>query len=208
MYSYFIGTLSELTELGMVIECGGIGYELQMGPVLASKLGAIGEKAKVYSYFHITQDNQQLFGFPDKESKKLFQLLITVNGIGPKAAMAILEVFSPATFAIHVMNNDAKALQEAKGIGKKGAERIIFDLRDKLKKSEWGTEADNILAKNRDVSSTVDDAHNTMKEDIVDGLAFLGYSPNEAKKLVDVSFQENLSLEENLKAAMAAARQV
>lgn len=206
IYSYFKGTLTERTEEFVVIECGGVGYVLQMGPGLSSNLPALGEEAMVYAYLHFSQDRQQLFGFPDRESKRLFELLITVNSIGPKAAQAILEEYTPWSFAFHVMQGDWKALTKAKGIGKKGAERIIVDLKDKVKKSGWVKEDEHFESDMSETEDTPATQTEQDKLDIVEGLIFLGYPPHEAKELVKKSFDPEKSIEENLRRAMASAR--
>ncbi len=205
MFSYFKGFLTERDESGIVVECNGVGYAIQMGPMLAGKMGEMGEEVCCYTHFHLTQDNQQLFGFPDKESRQLFRLLITVNGIGPKAALAVLEVYTPAAFAIHVMHNDVKKLQEVKGLGKKSAERIILELRDKLQKSSWGEEAKAFLEE-KPVASDEASGASSDKQDILEGLAYLGYQPAEAKRLLEQSYDPENSLEDNLKAALAFGR--
>lgn len=207
MYSYIRGILTERDETGVVVDCNGLGFDLLMGPALAAKAGEIGKEVTLYTHFHVTQDNQQLFAFPDKESRKLFRLLITVSGIGPKAAMNVLEVFSPAAFAIHVMQENTKELMKAKGLGKKSAERIIIDLRDKLGKGDWGEEAKTFLQSQPADGEAIRDEQNEMRRDILEGLAFLGYAPTEAKRLLEQSFDLTMSLEENLKNALAAARQ-
>ncbi len=206
MYSYFKGILTERGGNGVVVECGGVGYDIQMGQQLAAKMGDIGQEVTCYIHFHLSQDNQQLFGFPDKESRELFRLLITVNGIGPKAALAVLEVYTPAEFAIHVMHNDAKALQQVKGLGKKSAERIILELRDKFAKSEWGQEAQAFAGDGAEAGTEITGENADVRNDILEGLAYLGYSPAEAKRLLELSFDPEKTLEENLKAALASGR--
>ncbi len=205
MYNYFRGVLEEKADDFIVVECMGVGYQLQMGPALAQKIGQIGAEVKVYAHHYVAQDRQELFGFPDLDYKRLFELLITVNGIGPKAALSVLEVFSPETFAVHVLNDDAKALTQAKGVGKKSAERIIFDLQDKLKKSGWLEE------KEQEVQGQVvatEEVSNSDKLDIIEGLIFLGYHSGEAKQMVERSYREENSVEENLRQALAQAKKV
>lgn len=213
MYAYLRGILAERDEEGIVLDCGGLGFDLLIGPVLAQQLGELGREITVYTHFHITQDNQQLYAFPDKESKKLFRLLITVSGIGPKVASNVLEVFDPAAFAVHVLKQDVKALTTVKGLGKKSAERIIVDLKDKLSKTDWAEQAKqagldeetNTAAEN---GEELTDASRLMQNDILEGLGYLGYQPKEAARLLKQSFDPTLDLEENLKRALAAARQV
>lgn len=204
MFTYLCGTLTEREENIVTVENQGIGFEIVMGPVLALKLGEIGSQVKVYTHFHVTQDGQQLFGFPDAESRKLFRLLITVSGIGPKAALNVLEVFSPEVFAVHVIRSDSKALMQVKGLGKKSAERIIIDLRDKLAKSEWAENTENQVSAEQGLTNFSQDDMTQMQSDILQGLGYLGYQPQEAKRLVKASFDPELDLETNLRRAMAA----
>lgn len=209
MFSYLRGILADRDETGVVLDCHGLGFDLLMGPLLAAQLGELGQEVTLYTHYHITQDSQQLYAFPDKETRKLFRLLITVSGIGPKVALNVLEVFNPANFAIHVMKKDSKALTQVKGLGKKSAERIIVDLRDKLGKSEWGEAAEFAEVPGPETAAdNAETAESGMKKDILEGLAYLGYSPAEAKRLVAASFDPALDLEENLKRALAAARKV
>lgn len=208
MYSYIRGILTERDEEGVVVDCQGLGFDLQIGPVMARQLGELGNEVTVYTHFHMTQDNQQLYAFPDKESRTLFRLLITVSGIGPKVAMNVLEAFNPASFAIHVMKEDIKALTTVKGVGKRSAERIIVDLRDKIKKSEWADAG--AAAEDPEIMLPGEDheVENEMKREVLEGLSYLGFNPAEAKKMLAKSFDPAADLEENLKKALSLARKV
>ena len=208
MYSYIRGVLTEKNEDGVVVDCHGLGFDLQMGPQLAARRGEIGTELTVYTHFHITQDSQKLYAFPDKESRKLFRMLISVSGIGPKVAMSVLEDFEPAEFALHVLKKDTKALTKVKGLGKKSAERIIVDLKDKLSKSRWAEEAVKSRTEEAPEETPLDDAARTMQDEVLEGLAYLGYQPAEAGRLLKQSFDPEADLETNLKRALASGRQV
>ncbi|MCR5717748.1 MAG: Holliday junction branch migration protein RuvA [Oscillospiraceae bacterium] len=118
-----------------VIECGGVGYACRTTQTTLSKLGKLGEQAFLYTHLTVREDAVELFGFADKDELACFALLITVSGIGPKAALSILSDLTPDRFALLVASGDSSALTKVKGIGKKSAERIVVDLKDKLAKS-------------------------------------------------------------------------
>jgi len=118
-----------------VIECGGVGYACRMTNTTLSALGEIGNTVRVYTHMSVREDAVELFGFADQNEKNCFQMLITVSGVGPKAALSILSDLTPNKFALLVASGDSAALTRVKGIGKKSAERIILDLKDKLLKS-------------------------------------------------------------------------
>lgn len=205
MYSYIKGQITEINTDGLVIEANGIGYDIQMGNTLINQLGAIGEEVKCYVYFHITQDRQQLFGFPSKEYKQLFEKLITVSGVGPKAGLALLEEFRPTDLALTIVREDSNLIvkrMKGKGVGKKTAERIILELKDKFKHIDVRTET---ISENKDQDYVTEDSSMTMKDDVIQGLLFLGYNLNDAKRMVNQSFDPSLEIEDNLKLALKVA---
>ncbi|MBR2088396.1 MAG: Holliday junction branch migration protein RuvA [Oscillospiraceae bacterium] len=118
-----------------VIECGGVGYACRTTQTTLSKLPKLGEQAFLYTHLAVREDAMELFGFADRDELACFELLITVSGVGPKAALAILSDLTPNRFALLVASGDSSALTKVKGIGKKSAERIVVDLKDKLAKS-------------------------------------------------------------------------
>lgn len=205
MYSYIKGQITEINTDGLVIEANGIGYDIQMGNTLINQLGAIGEEVKCYVYFHITQDRQQLFGFPSKEYKQLFEKLITVSGVGPKAGLALLEEFRPTDLALTIVREDSDLIvkrMKGKGVGKKTAERLILELKDKFKHIDVRTET---ISENKDQDYVTEDSSMTMKDDVIQGLLFLGYNLNDAKRMVNQSFDPSLEIEDNLKLALKVA---
>lgn len=118
-----------------VIECAGVGYACRTTQTTLSRLGKLGSDAFLYTRLSVREDAVELFGFADQDELACFELLITVSGVGPKAALAILSDLTPDRFALLVASGDSSALTKVKGIGKKSAERIVVDLKDKLAKS-------------------------------------------------------------------------
>ena len=129
------GKLIHKEENLAVIECGGVGYACRTTQATLSKLGKLGEQAFLFTHLAVREDAMELFGFADRDELACFELLITVSGVGPKAALAILSDLTPNRFALLVASGDSSALTKVKGIGKKSAERIVVDLKDKLAKS-------------------------------------------------------------------------
>lgn len=133
MFYHLEGTVAEFGQNLVVLDCLGIGFALNATVNTISQLRA-GEKAKLYVAESIGESNFDLFGFADKSEKRCFEMLVTVSGIGPKAALSILSYNTPAGLALAIMNNDIKALTVAPGIGKKIAQRVILELKDKVGK--------------------------------------------------------------------------
>ena len=133
MLYHLYGTL-EINEPGLcVIDCAGVGYKLTTSLITSDILREkIGEKIKIFTHLAVREDGVELFGFENKEERECFNKLITVSGVGPKAAMSILSIMTPDNFAIAVCTDDAKAISKASGIGAKTAARIILELKDKL----------------------------------------------------------------------------
>jgi len=129
------GTLTETEPNLAVIECGGVGYACRTTQTTLSALGAVGNEVRVYTCMTVREDAVELFAFADKTERTCFEMLLTVSGIGAKAALSILSDLTPNKFALLVASGDSAALTKVKGIGKKSAERIILDLKDKLMKS-------------------------------------------------------------------------
>lgn len=133
MFYHLYGTL-EYNELGTcVIDCGGVGYKLTTSLITSDILREkVGQNVKLFTHLAVREDGVELFGFENKEERECFNKLITVSGVGPKAAMSILSVMTPRSFALAVCTDDAKAISKANGIGGKTALRIILELKDKL----------------------------------------------------------------------------
>ena len=133
MFYHIYGTL-EINDAGLcVLDCGGVGYKLTTSLITSEMLrDKLGQKVKLFTYLAVREDGVELFGFESNEERECFNKLITVSGVGPKAAMSILSIMTPDNFAIAVCTEDAKAISKASGIGSKTAARIILELKDKL----------------------------------------------------------------------------
>ena len=132
MYSYIIGTLAGLEEGKVILDNNGIGYELNVSSFTLSKVGSVGKQIKLFTHLGVSDDAMRLYGFISEEERAMFLKLITVSGIGPKVALQILSGMDVRTLALSIVNSDAKALARIKGIGKKTAERVIVELRERV----------------------------------------------------------------------------
>ncbi len=132
MYAFISGNIEEKGNNIVVLNCNGIGYELYVGTNTIASLPAIGDFIKIYTYLHVREDAQQLFGFKTKEEKKMFLELITVSGVGAKTAMSVLSSMTVNDLMTAFAYGDASMLSKVKGLGKKTAERIVVDLKGKF----------------------------------------------------------------------------
>ena len=196
MFHYINGIVSELMPNLAVIDCGGVGFAINTSSYTVSQI-KVGEKAKLYTFVYIREDCMDIYGFASKSEKHCFEMLISISGVGPKAAVAILSSSSPENLVMNIVSGNEKALTAAPGIGKKIAQRIILELKDKLAKETAEISFQDVPAFNS-VSASGD----TKISDASAALMVLGYSSSEiaaALKKVDV---EKLSLEEIIKAAL------
>ena len=194
MFYHLRGTVEELAPNLVVLDCGGVGYALNATANTVSRLKA-GESAKLYVCEIIGETNFDLYGFYDKNEKRSFEMLISVSGIGPKAALSILSYNSPESLALSVINNDVKTLTVAPGVGKKIAQRVILELKDKISK-ELSVESDTIP------TIMMPKGENTQVADALTALGVLGYTSAEvspALKKLDVS---GMSAEQIIKAVL------
>ena len=131
---YYLNGILEINEAGTaVVDCGGVGYKLTTSLITSQLLSdKIGQKVKIYTHLAVREDGIELFGFESNEERECFNKLITVSGVGPKAAMSILSIMTPDNFALSVCTEDIKAISKASGIGSKTAARIVLELKDKL----------------------------------------------------------------------------
>jgi Holliday junction DNA helicase RuvA len=124
--------LSEIEENGIVVDCGGIGYEVAMPLTALERLPGVGEQVKVFTHFQVREDGVGLYGFLFRQDLRMFKQLLGVNGVGPKGALGILSALSPDELRVAVATDDDKMIAKAPGVGTKTAKRIILDLKDKL----------------------------------------------------------------------------
>ncbi len=177
MIAYIIGKITDISEDSVVIETNGMGFNVF---VASGYQYSIGQNVKIYTYTNVKEDAFSLFGFEDKEQLVLFKMLLTVNGIGPKGALAILSCMSTTDLRFAIYHEDAGAIAKANGIGKKTAERVILDLKDKIKLSD-SPDMPSALLKGNDVALT---GFDEQRRDAIEALTALGYSSGEAVKAV------------------------
>lgn len=198
MISYVKGELSEVTEETIVVENNGIGYEISVPSSVMNQLPACGSEIKIYTYMYVREDAMKLYGFLTRDDLKVFKLLITVNGIGPKGALGILSVITPDDLRFAVLADDVKAISKAPGIGTKTAKKLILELKDKLKLEEA---FETKLAHTEEVQS-VNQLENIRSEAVM-ALTALGYSNTDALKAVrKVELTDNMTVEELLKKSL------
>ena len=149
MYAYIKGTLEIKTAEYVVVETAGIGYKIFMSETAIDKLGEIGSMVKVHTYLRVREDDMSLYGFNTNEELRMFELLLSVSGVGAKSAIVILSNITPSSFALAVITDDVEQLKKLPGIGPKTAQRIILELKDKLKAVEDTdkSELEEILSK-------------------------------------------------------------
>ncbi|MCI9005107.1 MAG: Holliday junction branch migration protein RuvA [Lachnospiraceae bacterium] len=194
MYSYIKGELVEIQPESIVVEAGQIGYEIRMPANMVGRLGGIGQSVKVYTYLHVKEDLMELYGFLSRDDLLVFKLLLGVNGIGPKGALAILTALTPDDLRIAVLGEDAKAIAKAPGIGGKTAQRVILELKDKL---SLVPVAGNASSARQAISQ---DSSSAVKAEAVQALVALGYSSTEAWKSVGkIELAPEMTVEELLK---------
>ncbi len=197
MYAYIKGILAEVNTDSIVIENQGIGYQLYVSLQALEELPAIGMEVKVYTYLHVREDAMVLFGFPDREDLKMFQMLLTVSGVGPKGALGILSALSGDDLRFAILSGDSKAISKAPGIGAKTAQRVILELKDKVSLEDaFETKTAHIAGGNVTVNGTV-------KNEAIQALVALGYSSSEAMKAVSqVEISQEHKVEDVLKLAL------
>lgn len=196
MYAYIKGTLEIKGEDHVVIENQGIGYKIFAPKTTIDRLGETGSLVKVYTHYHVREDNISLYGFYNLEELRMFELLIGVSGIGAKSATAILANISPSKFALSVITNDIKEITKLPGIGAKSAQRIILELKDKLK-----TEESIANTQNEELKEAVSKDNNV--REAIAALQVLGYPVKEATKAVASFDSSSLSIEDIIKKALA-----
>lgn len=201
MISYIRGELCDIEEQKAIVDVNGVGYGIYMPQQALSLLPPMGQQVKIHTYLNIREDAMQLFGFLTKEDLNVFRLLIGVNGIGPKAGLNILSCLSPDELRFAVLSGDAKAISATPGIGKKTAEKLILELKDKLNIEDMLEHAAH-GGDSEDLTSGTDTASNTMQAEAVQALTALGYGSAESLRAVKKSSPECSSVEDILKEAL------
>lgn len=201
MIAFVRGTVVDMTESTVILETGNIGYEIYMPSNVLGREVRMGQELKIYTYFHVKEDLMQLFGFLVKDDLEMFKLLLTVNGIGPKGAMGVLAGITADELRFAVLADDVKTISKAPGIGKKTAQKLILELKDKLRLEDAFEMklAHEQAAAVSGPTGTVTEG----KKEAVEALVALGYSNTEALKAVRaVTGVDESDVEAILKAAL------
>ena len=205
MFYYISGKLAHLESGIAVIDAGGVGYKLTISGTTYDAMPpnrSVKEPPQVllYTYMAVREDGIELFGFATQTELASFKMLISVSGVGPKAAMAILSLLSPEKFALAVCTDDKKTIAKANGIGPKTAARIILELKDKLMKEHAGENLSAISDK-KETASVVSSARGKLAE-ATDALIVLGYSRSEAQSALKDLNTDGMELEEIIRASL------
>lgn len=198
MFAYINGILEDYDLENAVIDVQGVGFNVKISTDTASRLPGIGEMVKLYTYTLVREDTFQLYGFLSRNDLQIFKQCITVNGIGPKGALAILSVLDADSLRFAIMSGDAKAISKAPGIGARTAERLILDLKDKI------TIDDTLIRKEiNEYTHVSTQADSVQKQEAIAALVSLGYGQSESMKAVNsIENIENMDSGAILKAAL------
>lgn len=194
MYAYIKGKLAGKANDFVVIDNAGIGYKIYTAFSTIDGIGSEGDEVKLYTHLYVREDNMSLFGFKTMEELSMFEMLLSVSGVGPKAAIAMLSSVSPSKFGLCVITDDAKTLTKAQGIGLKTAQRIILELKDKLKKED--------IANVTKPGSFETSSDGSITSEAISALMVLGYTPIEARNAVNAAYSEGIDLEGLIKASL------
>lgn len=187
MIAFVRGTAVDMTENSVIVEAGGIGYEIYMTGTDLSQIH-MGEEVKIHTYFNVREDAMQLYGFRSKDDLQMFKLLLGVNGVGPKAAVGVLAGITADELRFAILSDDVKTLSKAPGIGKKTAQKLILELKDKMKLEDafelkLAHEQEKAVAGLGEISD--------VRQEAVEALVALGYSSTDAlravRKVTDVA---------------------
>ncbi|HEY8349300.1 MAG TPA: Holliday junction branch migration protein RuvA [Clostridia bacterium] len=198
MYAYIKGKLEARGSDYIVIEAGGVGYLIYTSQNTLQEAGRLeqGQEFKAHTYLHVREDAMDLFGFATHEELSVFKLLLTVTGVGPKVALSLLSAVSPSKFSLAVITDDVKTLTKAPGVGNKMAQRIILELKDKIKKEQLDLKA----AAGPDLPQ--EPREGSRLAEAVSALMVLGYSQAEASRAVASVYSDGLGLEEIIRNAL------
>lgn len=191
MFAYIKGSLEMKSSGYIVIDINGLGYKIFMSQNNIDSIGELHNIIKVFTYVKVREDDISIFGFKTQEELKMFELLISVSGVGAKSALVMLSCIEPSDFAIAVISNDVKVLTKVPGIGNKSAQRIILELKDKLKEEQLEEKLKDYSKRLKDNSENINEA--------ISGLMVLGYSKKDIEKAFEHLDIDNLSIEDLIK---------
>ena len=195
MFAYIKGSVEEKGNNYVVIDVNGVGYQIFMPSSSIDKVAELGTIQKIHTYYYVREDNISLYGFLTKEELRMFELLLSVSGIGAKSAIAMLSEITPSSFALAVITNDVSKLVKIPGVGAKTAARIVLELKDKLK-------TEQAVQKDEKVSVAIADDNKT--SEAVSALQVLGYNKKEIEKAFEKIDLNNLNVEDIIRKALAA----
>ena len=198
MISYIRGELAAVQEQKAIVEAGGIGYGIYMSQQTLSMLPAVGEEVKIHTYLNVREDAMQLYGFLTGEDLQVFRLLIGVSVIGPKAGLNILSCLSPDELRFAVLAGDVKTISSAPGIGKKTAEKLILELKDKMSIEDVLEQAAHGSEQSKEIEAT----DTGMQAEAVQALTALGYGSAESLRAVKKVSVDCASVEDLLREAL------
>lgn len=191
MFAYIKGSLEMKSNGYIVIDINGLGYKIFMSQNNIDSIGELHDTIKVFTYVRVREDDISIYGFKTQEQLKMFELLISVSGVGAKSALVMLSCIEPSDFAIAVISNDVKVLTKVPGIGNKSAQRIILELKDKLKEEQLEEKLKDSSKRLKDNSENINEA--------ISGLMVLGYSKKDIEKAFEHLDIDNLSIEDLIK---------
>lgn len=199
MLSYIIGEVAEISADTVVVENNGIGFNIKTSAMTIDSLPPVGDMVRIYTYLHVREDAMQIFGFLSKDELEVFKLLLNVNGIGPKGALGILSAISTDDLRFAVLSDDVNLIKSCPGVGAKTAQKLIIELKDKLRLED----AFEMAVYNNNKKNTVQDNTVIVMNEAVEALVSLGYSSKDAiaavKKVENI---QNKNSEQILKEAL------
>ena len=193
MFAYIKGVLDTKQDTFVVIDVQGVGYKIFMPTNSIKNLGKVGEIVKVYTHYYVREDNISLYGFSSNEELRMFELLISVSGVGAKSAITMLSEITPSKFALDVVSDDVTSLTKIPGVGKKTAARIILELKDKLKQEQ-------AIEAKEEIKTYIES--NERVEEAITALQVLGYNKREIESVFSKIDIKNLELEDIIKNAL------
>lgn len=199
MLSYIIGEVAEISADTVVVENNGIGFNIKTSAMTIDSLPPVGDMVRIYTYLHVREDAMQIFGFLSKDELEVFKLLLNVNGIGPKGALGILSAISTDDLRFAVLSDNVNLIKSCPGVGAKTAQKLIIELKDKLRLED----AFEMAVNNNNKKNTVQDNTVIVMNEAVEALVSLGYSSKDAiaavKKVENI---QNKNSEQILKEAL------
>lgn len=193
MYAHIDGIVAEKTLDAIVIDCGGVGYEMNVSAATLSACPPLGERMKLYTWLNVREDALELFGFSSREEKRMFLRLTAVSGVGPRTAMGMLSALSVRDISVALVTGDAQTLARAPGIGKKTAQRLVLELKDKVSNEELTTVGAALPAQKPQAGA---------ESEAIEALMALGYPSSEAARAVSAVAGQSDRADEILRLAL------